>query len=66
MINYLCLIVGSIFVIIGGFIGYYIGLWKGISISRDLTNFIENDFMEGVKKTINNKNEAEEILCLFI
>ena len=55
MINYLCLIVGSIFVTIGGFIGYYIGLCKGISISRELTNFIENDFIEGIKKNINNE-----------
>ena len=55
MINYLYLIVVSIFIIIGGCIGYYIGLWKGISISRELTNFIENDFIEGVKKNINNE-----------
>lgn len=57
MIIYLYLIVGSILIIIGGCIGYYIGVWKALSITRELNNYIENDFIDGIMKTINNKNE---------
>ncbi len=46
---YLLVVGASIFWLIGGAVGYLIGLWKASKIYEKFINYIGNEFMENIK-----------------
>lgn len=52
IINYLYMLIiiaAVVFSLVGGAVGYLIGLWKASKIYEKFINYIGNEFMENIK-----------------
>ena len=56
IINYLYMLIiiaAVVFSLVGGAVGYLIGLWKASKIYDKFIDYVGNEFMENIKNQVN-------------
>ena len=56
IINYLYMLIiiaAVVFSLVGGAVGYLIGLWKASKIYDKFIDYVSNEFMENIKNQVN-------------